>query len=58
MARSLYRDQDLALPAPNEQSLLPAPQAGLWNNLAFWRTWSLPAALPAPNPPAPFSIRA
>jgi len=44
MARSLYRNQDLALPTPNEQSRLPAPQAGLWNNPAFWRTWSLLAS--------------
>ncbi len=44
MARSLYHDQDLALPTANEPSLLPAPQAGLWNNLVFWRTWSLLAS--------------
>ncbi|MFO1430032.1 MAG: anti-sigma factor [Candidatus Competibacteraceae bacterium] len=41
MARSLYHDQDLALPTANEPSLSSAPQAGLWNDPAFWRTWSL-----------------
>lgn len=44
MARSLYRDQDLALPTPDEQSLSPVPQAGLWNSLLFWRSWSLLAS--------------
>jgi len=42
MARSLYRDQDLALPTPDEQA--PVSQAGLWNNMLFWRTWSLLAS--------------
>ena len=44
MARSLYHDQDPALPTVNELSLLSAPQVGLWNNLAFWRIWSLLAS--------------
>ena len=55
MARPLYRDQDLALPTTKEQSPLPVPQAGLWNNLPFWRTWSLLASgSPNAQPTGPF----